>query len=378
MRTGRGIIYLIGGTIWLCASLMNVAFAEPSWRSVGASHDPRESSGVALLPNGKVLVVGGHADQKGGGWRLIGTTELYDPSTESWALTGALVEPRQGVRSLAVLANGKVLLAGEHDTLTGAELYDPSTSEWKSTGRLGVGRGNHSTTLLSDGRVLIAGGIDYYGPETPIFASAEIYDPATETWSATGPMASRRFKHAAVRLESGEVLVIGGTATEPSDDRALSSVELYNPVTGTWKATGSLAQARENPSAALLRDGRVLVAGGVIGRFRDYSSLASAEIYDPKTETWTATGAMLQDRVQFTVTLLLDGRVLAVGGSRPPHTALADAEFYDPASGTWSSAGRMKTGRWNHRAVLMPDGTVLVVGGCTMMGQLASAEVFTP
>jgi len=366
----------------LLAVLIGSAVAEPnatgSWRTVGSTAVGHESAGLALLGDGRVLVAGGHALTRGRKWVLIDTAELYDPKAETWQATGPLVEKRQGIWSLVALENGKVLLAGEHDTLTGAELYDPETGKWSATGKLLTGRGGHSTTVLSDGKVLIAGGIDYSADGTPIFASAELYDPDTGSWSATGSMAASRFKHAAVLLPSGEVLVAGGTSTEPSNDRALASAEIYNPVAGIWRTVGSMAAGRELVKAVLLSDGRVLAVGGSIGHFGKYKALASAEIYDPKTERWSSTGALAEARTQFTLTLLGDGQVLVAGGARPFTSALSTAETYDPISGIWSEAGSMKTRRWNHRAVLLPNGDVLVVGGCDVLGELTSVELYSP
>jgi len=108
------------------------------------------------------------------------------------------------------------------------------------------------------------------------------------------------------------------------------------------------------------------------------ASVAIAEIYDAKTERWTSTGALVDARTQFTMTLLGDGRVLVAGGARPFTSALSTAEIYDPTSGTWSEAGSMKTRRWNHRAVLLPNGDVLVVGGCDLLGELRNVELYSP
>lgn len=373
---------IVAGCVVSIAGFGGGVYAEPpatgSWRTVGSTAVGHESAGLALLLDGRVLVAGGHALTRGRKWVLIDSAELYDPKTETWQATGSLVEKRQGIWSLVVLKSGKVLLAGEHDTLSGAELYDPETGKWSATGKLNTGRGGHTTTLLPDGRVLIAGGIDYSADGTPIFASAELYDADKGTWSATGSMAVSRFKHTAVVLASGEVLVAGGTSTEPSNDRALASAEIYNPVAGTWRTVGSMTAGRELVKALLLPDGKILAVGGSIGHFGKYKALASAEIFDPKTERWSSTGALLQARTQFTITSLDDGRVLVVGGARPYTSALATAEIYDPTSGTWSAAGAMKTPRWNHRAVLMPNGNVLFVGGCDLLGELTSVELYTP
>jgi hypothetical protein len=377
-----GTATIVAGCVASLAGLVSGAFAEPaatgSWRTGGSTAVGHESAGLALLGDGRVLVAGGHALTRGRKWVLIDSAELYDPKTENWQATGPLVEKRQGIWSLVVLKSGKVLLAGEHDTLSGAELYNPETGKWSATGKLETGRGGHTATLLPDGKVLIAGGIDYSADGTPIFASAELYDPDKGTWSATGSMTVSRFKHAAVRLGSGEVLVAGGTSTEPSNDRPLASAEIYNPVAGAWRTVGSMATGRELVKAILLPDGRVLAVGGSIGHFGKYKALASAEIYDPKTERWTSTGALLKARTQFTMTLLGDGRVLVAGGARPYTSALSTAEIYDPTSATWSAAGSMKTPRWNHRAVLLPNGDVLVVGGCDLLGELTSVELYSP
>ncbi|MBX7166101.1 MAG: hypothetical protein K1X74_07105 [Pirellulales bacterium] len=345
---------------------------------MGSTAVGHESAGLALLGDGRVLVAGGHALTRRKKWVLIDSAELYDSKTETWQATGSLVEKRQGIWSLVVLKNGNVLLAGEHDTLRGTEIYDPKSGAWSETGKLLTGRGGHSTTLLSDGKVLVAGGIDYSATGTPIFASAELFDVDQGAWNATGSMAVPRFKHAAVRLASGEVLVAGGTSTEPSDDRALASAEIYNPATRTWRTVGAMATGRELVKTVLLTDGRVLAVGGSIGHFGKYKALSSAELYDPRTERWTSTGALAVARTQFTMTVLGDGRVLVAGGARPYTTALSTAELYDPASGNWSTAGSMETGRWNHRAVLLPSGDVLVVGGCDLLGELTSVELYSP
>lgn len=374
-----GAVLWMALVVLLCAGWIG---AEGSWRVVGSTSDPRESSGVFLLEDGRVLVAGGHAQTRnnpdGSKWRFIGTSEIYDPKTETWSAAGDLVEKRQGVGELIQLANGKILLAGEHDPRKACELFDPKTGTWSATGELNVGRGNHRATLLLDGRVLVAGGIDYYENST-IFDSAEIYDPATEKWTLTAPMSRKRFKHAQVRLNDGRVMAIGGTDKEPSAGMPHASVEIYDPAAGAWSETGPMTQAREQVQAVVLGDGRVLVAGGAVGDFRKYRSQSHAEIYDPATGKWTATGAMNRDRTQFHLLLLSDGRAMAIGGvKRPPGTPLAYVEIYDPTTGKWTEAPPLALPRWNHRAVLLPNGDVFVVGGYNHSGELKQCEVFAP
>ncbi len=195
--------------------------------------------------------------------------------------------------------------------------------KWENTGSLTTTRQFHTATLLPNGKVLVAGGWNYPG-YTNYLASAELYDPATGTWTATGSMAAARTNHTATLLPTGQVLVAGGIASAGT----LASAELYDPATGTWTTTGSLTTARWSHTATLLPNGKVLVAGGGYGD--------SAELYDPATGSWTATGSLAQTRQSHTATLLPNGMVLVAGGYSYPTGDVASAELYDPASGTWT------------------------------------------
>ena len=198
---------------------------------------------------------------------------------------------------------------------------------WQPADALNEGRFRHTATPLRDGRVLVAG-----GSRKQALSSAELYDPATKGWTRTGRLGRSRQAHSATLLADGRVLVAGGFGT--GGGNALNSAELYDPATGSWSSTGSLNQARDSHTATLLADGRVLVAGGE-GQGSSHGGLASAEIYDPATGTWTPTGSLGQAREQHTATLLANGRVLVAGGEAPGGAALASAELYDPASGTY-------------------------------------------
>ena len=146
--------------------------------------------------------------------------------------------------------------------MSSAELYDPATGSWSSTGSLGTARDVHTATLLPSGKVLIAGGVYYGGDGGSALNSAELYDPATGTWSNTGGLNTGRYLHTATLLPSGKVLVVGGYKDFSG---YLSSAELYDPATGTWRATGSLDTARYGHTATLLPSGKVLVAAGSNG-----------------------------------------------------------------------------------------------------------------
>ncbi|MGD0089589.1 MAG: kelch repeat-containing protein [Planctomycetota bacterium] len=273
-----------------------------------------------------------------------------------------------------LLKNGKVLVAGgtgsDFSPLATAEIYDPATGTWSATGSMATPRAG-AAVLLSDGRVLVAGGYD----GTNMVASAEVFDPATGTWSATGSMAAAR-SCSLVLLGDGRVLALGGMGN--SFNAYQASAEIYDPASGKWSATGSLATARSAP-AVLLKNGKVLVAGGMSS---NGNYLATAEIYDPATGSWGGTGSRAAAG-SAALALLQDGRVLAAGGGNAEGGVTANAEIYDPAAGTWSATGSLAAARWAG-IVLLNDGRAMVAGGQAgsssdqVIVDRASVEIYDP
>lgn len=350
---------------------------------------PRAAHTATLLPGGMVLVAGGckvFPCQYG----PLANTELYNPATGTWRATGSMVTARYGDTATR-LPSGQVLFAGGcpdyycSNALSSAELYNPATGMFTLTGSMATAREGQTAVLLRNGTVLVAGGATgQYGQN---LASAEIYNPATGTWQPTGSMSTARLGQAMTLLPDGKVLVAGGVA-QVLGIFALASAEVYDPGTGTWSATGKMRAARSVPSMLPLPTGKVLVAGGeyccpggLLG------SRASAELYDSATGAWSFTGAMASGRVGNAAVLLANGQVLVAGGTTSQifgTPVLASAEAYLPRVGLWVPAGTMTAPRMYDTAVVLDSGQVLVTGGvtaCTHQGvctDLASAELYTP
>ncbi len=278
-----------------------------------------------------------------------------DSWTNTSPMPGALFR-----HTATLLRNGKVLVAGgavdyRGQPVSTAELYDPVTGSWSLTGSLTAARNFYTATLLPDGKVLAAGGYGAGG----ILASAELYDPASGTWTPTGGLAHQRDNHTATLLANGKVLVVGGYDGSLPNAGSIASAELYDPDTGSWTTAGALAVPRALHSATLLFDGKVLVAGGENGT----GWVGAAELYDPVAATWALTGSLIDARQEHTATLLPSGEVLvASGGAGSGFTR--SAELYHPAGGTWTSTGPTAVAHgWESTASLLPDGQVLVTGG---------------
>jgi WD40 repeat protein len=312
---------------------------------------------------------------------------------------GRLHDARFGATATR-LQNGQVLITGgvALDTTASAvaELYDPSRGGFLLTGGLLTGRAYHTATLLPDGKVLIAGGVGSDG--RPVRAS-ELYDPANGTFVPTGNLIAPRFDHTATALANGKVLITGGDVTT-AVVTDIQSAELYDPATGIFSPTGQVKRyydpesnifwkqgtmnaIRAQHTATLMRDGRVLIAGG-----GDASATAqnSAEIYDPTTGKFTTIAPMNSPRKEQEAILLNNGDVLLIGGVDASGQVLASAELFDPTANRFTlttaafpgTGANMSTGRYENSASLLPDGRVLIAGGSDSHTILNTAELYEP
>ncbi|MBM4301417.1 MAG: hypothetical protein FJ121_07775 [Deltaproteobacteria bacterium] len=217
----------------------------------------------------------------------------------------------------------------------------------------------HTATRLNDGRVMVAGGYDYYGAGW--LSSCEIYNPVTGVWTTTGSLNTARYQHTATLLNDGRVLVAAGYAS----NGALKTAELFDPVQGTWTYTnGELITARQNHTATRLNDGRVVVAGGTGGFVGDPTN--KGEFFNPSSGTWTATGNLkVGRRGGHTATLLADGEVMVAGGLTQVGDVLDYLNSVETmnSTGVWSLIDPMKNVRAGHRATRLLNDKVLVTGG---------------
>ncbi len=278
-----------------------------------------------------------------------------------------------------------------YDANAAVVLVTAKPSPFSPTGHPVHERQFHTATLLADGTVLVAGGLDGENcPEGSDFA--ELYNPASRSFVPTSSMIDRRYDHTSTLLQNGKVLITGGFSFDADCSQLnaappLMSAELYDPSDGSFVPTGSMNEARGAHTATLLASGKVLIVGGgntgAGGPLFAGDGSATAELYDPATGTFTTTGKMSTARIGATATLLLDGRVLIAGGitsSSSSSPALATAELYDPITGVFTVTAFMMSPRAGHTATLLPDGKVLVTGGfsdSTLVGN-DTAEIYDP
>jgi N-acetylneuraminic acid mutarotase len=383
---GDGRVLTITGRATLPSQLL--APQRGTWTALSNTTLLRFWHTMTRLPSGRVLIAGGGND---GGESSIGvnTADLFDPTTNTISATGTLTNARRE-HTNTLLSDGRVLVAGgsstrfSTSTLSSAEIYDPSTGLWSATGSLNTARTRHTATLLPNGNVLFIGGLN--GSATSGLSSAEIFNPSTGTFSnTTGSLANGRYSHTATLLGDGSVLVAAGIG---SVALVRSSTERYSPASGSFVAGPMMNGPRDSATATLLPDGRVMVAGGLLPPVTEvavaYPTL-TVDVFDPSSNSWSLTDPLLRGRVRHTTLLLPEGDVLILGND--PSSNVADSFAVDRYSitptATWATGGALSNARSQHTANLLHDGRVLIVGGAAAVASgtgaaLATAELYNP
>ncbi len=352
---------LISGGVNEAGTLFSALLYNPTtntFAATGLMITARANHTSTLLYTGKVLVTGG--DNSVG---ALQSAELYDPATGTWTQTKIGMKSVRTQHTATVLWDGRVLIDGGKS----ADLYNPADDTFTATTGLPVNRKSHMASLLPDGTVLITGGyVDNISSKT-----AEIYDPNTGIFTLlAGTMGIARANHTSTLLPSGLVFITGGfSGTSPHKE-----TETYDPASKTFTLDTNMLFNRSNQRAILQGDGRVLIVGGVT---LESGFLAADEVYDPATKTWTLYDSLLENRAGHTATMLQSGQVLVVGGVTGNQT-LQSAEILDPVTHAFTNIGNMKAPRNEHRATLLNDGKVLLEAGSTNAVNLTSAELFDP
>ena len=355
-----------------------------TWTSIASAPTALDGSVAVAVPGGKVLFVGGVDPESGLSSRQV---SLFDPASNQWS-QGASVPLPAGF-AVAPLSNGSVLIAGgssvtgDVGVLGASWLYDPKANTWHRVGDMKVARSDATAVRLTDGRVLIAGGsvplaqpIQLPDGSSSYFEftdSAELFDPQTDAWTEVGPMHVARGVPALVALSGGKAVVAGGCtfATQRFDSGgALSSAEVFDPTTRTWIATGSLPASRCGSEGVLLRDGRALVVGGSTSNFQQ-AYVNDTVFYDERTGTWIPAGSIVSGASA--PSMLADGRVFVAAvqvGQPNGHVVplIVGGQIFDPASGNWSfvtstaALASFRPGIESSRPVAVrPDGSQTVV-----------------
>ncbi|WP_437619049.1 Kelch repeat-containing protein [Sorangium sp. So ce1151] len=373
-----GQVLIVGGDAGSStyrASAQRYNPANNTWASAGNMGTQRSNHTATPLPNGNVLVVGGL-----NGVGVLGSVDIYDAVNNTWlpSPAAAAMGVTRQEHTATQLLDGRVLVAGGTNgsgATNTVEIFNPGSSDWTAVSPMGDARHWHTATLLNDGKVLVAGGL---GPGSTFgYSSAEVFDPASNIWEAVeDAMSTIRVSHTATLLSTGKVLIAGGFEFTGLSFLEKSSAELYDSKGKKWTRLSPMAHTRPAPTVTRLADGRVLATGGALGD-------TSAAVYDPTTDAWTATGSMTVDRVGHTATLLGNAKVLVVGTSASP--TAANAELFDPATNTWTTVGALSAPaqkRFEHTATRLLDGKVLITGGIqagtTPATYLKTTGVFDP
>jgi hypothetical protein len=347
-----------------------------AWQNVNTRMtDQRWAPDVVLLEDGHTaLIAGGYSYAT---HQCVASADLFDERTGAFRPCRGTLNDDRDFATATLLPNGSVLIAGGFNTHTGsldtAEIFDPNTEQFTPlASRLSRGRELFGATTLSDGRVLLSGGLDLWTGHTQ--NSADLFDPRTNTFTLTAnTLHQDRFGQATVRLADGRVLLVGGKSVVLGhSDICLASAEIFDPRTNRFhRAKAPMHFPRDRPTATLLTDGTVLIAGGQDGKITP----TLAELFDSRTEKFTLLPAPLNaGRMAHGAVSLPDGRVLLAGGwNASAQASIASTEIYDPQTRLFSAGASLPLPVLDAGWVVFPDGMVLCAGGKSVIGGLASS-----
>lgn len=356
-------------------------------------YEQRAFSTALQLPDSTSLIVGGARGQ------LLAqiataTTEIYDPITDSFSY-GPVMTSARSMHTMTELQNGTFLISGGVDVSnnpqTSCEIYDPVANTFTMIASMNTPRMGHTATVLANGNVFITGGLEALTvTPTQLEAihdavdSTEIYDPVANTWTVGPVMSDPRASHLALERPDGKILLAGGISWDSNwlfgwVPAVRSSCDLYDPVTNTMSAGPGMSTARALAGAVEMAPGRWLVAGGMDGisiiPLNLGNAVATAEIYDSQTNTWTTVGSLASARAQVSAWPIGNGRFIVAGGgagSVLSPTPLSNTEIFDSATNTFSPGPTMNSGRAGAGVFVTPQGQVFMFGGASTSSSITT------
>ncbi len=278
---------------------------------VGKMLDARDEATATRLNNGKILRTGGRNDSFGTHGKGFKGTQIYNPKTKKFEKGPDMNFPRQD-HTATLLNDGRVLIVGGRHNDNNTEIYDPKTNKFEIIAKMNIPRFRHSAVLLKDGRVLIVGGVGIF-PKFDLFSSAEIYDPKTNKFELVGKINIARKKANLYLLQNGNVVIIGGIGEGHGDQIYLKDIEMYNPKTNEFKIIAKRNSPSRIPAAVMLENGTILFVGGSTGVGLSLQYPPESEIYNSETNTFIKGKKLNYPRSGNKATLLKDGNVLITG-----------------------------------------------------------------
>jgi hypothetical protein len=301
----NGKVLAVGGDngVWLSPeSFSSCELYNPatnSWSFTGSMNQERHLLATAMLPSGNVLAIGGsNVDLD-----ALSSCEIYDIATSTWSYTDSMLQERK-FHDAIELSDGRILVVGGLPTTNTTEIYDPSTSTWSYTGDVNVRRDlGFSLVMLVDGRIMVSGGDDAQSKN-----SAEIYDPQAGTWQLIpNDLTESRKYHSSVLLDNGQVLIVGGSNYFPDKS------ELFDPVSNTFSASITMQEVRSGTPAIKLDNGNVLVYG--FGDMFNFFDTKIIEVYNHTYQSWSSDPYSGGGVSGYTIHKLMDGNILTVAGN---------------------------------------------------------------
>jgi uncharacterized protein (TIGR03437 family) len=363
LTTGGSLCSTSASGTFTCTSSPDTEIYDPvsnSWTTAAPLATPRRWHSLIRLLDGRVIAIGGRIPT---GW--TSATEIFDPATNRWT-AGPRMSVARYLHRAVLLPGGRVLVTGGGVLTTGvarptasSELLDPQASRWSPAAPMSAPRYDHSLTLLPDGRVLASFGFQQDEPE-PRRANPnlDIYDPSSDSWSTVATLKIPRIVGSASLLPDGRVLLAGGIN---DDDAVERSTEILHP-DGRLTTGPNLNTPRSYQSSTILPNGQLLLAAGYDSYLDPLPPLASTEVFDAQRDLWVPGPSLLVRRSFHNAILLLNGTLLMIGGRDESDRAGTSTEILATLPPTSGQMVAVPAASYSDNASLAPDSLAAAFG----------------